>query len=290
MSGTITASNSIISALQNSLPFITAPGVAITTSVISLTNGGAPISATVSVNTTLYVTVTVTYSSIPTADFGISFNTQLFKTWLVAANYSSGLSLLSISNVPLSTAGSQFAGITSIATIAIPIIRQGTSLANCFNGCTAFNSNISGWDTSNVTSMAYCFNGCSVYNNNSIALTWNTSKVTDMSFMFFNARLFNQAITSNMGSQYWNTSAVTTIANIFACITSGGAFNNGGSSMNWILTGLNGLPLTTAMVTTTSSSIYNWRGGVTGTNTIPAALAPTNAPVLLTTGPNAAFL
>jgi surface protein len=288
--------NTISTSLSASqAPFITVSGVTINS--ITTTNTATPATGytnNIPANTNVTVTVAVTYTSIPTADFGISFNasatsTSAFKTWLVPANYTSGLTLISISNVPLSNAGSQFAGIAStgfaIAPAANPIIRQGTSLANCFNGCTYFNSNISGWDTSNVTSMANCFNGCINYNNNSVALTWNTSKVNDMSSMFYNAKVFNQAITYNAVSQYWNTSAVTTIANIFACTTVG-AFANAGVSMLWILTGLPG----TLTQTVAGSSIYNWRGGVSATATFAAPLTYTFAPAALTTGPNTAFL
>jgi surface protein len=274
---------------NNYVPFIATTGAS-TSCTVSPTTVPAPAG-------TVTVTVTVTYSVIPTADFGISFNTTAFKNFFTGTNTCSNLTLTSITNVPLSNAGSQFVGITAINTAAIPIIRQGTSLANCFNGCTSFNSNISGWDTSNVTSMASCFSGCIIYNNSGTSgtsgfpLTWNTSRVTDMSYMFYNAKAFNQAITYNAVSQYWNTSAVTTIANIFACTSSAGAFANGTSAvpMLWILTGLSGQPLTATMVTTTSS-IYNWRGGVTGSGSIAAPLTFANAPAALTTGPNTGFL
>jgi surface protein len=322
----------------NQAPFITTSGVAVSiSSALTGTPGTiyASGSASIPANTNVTVTVTIRYSSIPTVDFGISFNNtnngsyvNAFKTWLKTANNLTTnvptLTLTNITNVPLATSGYQFAGLSGTSLIprvvinAIPIIRQNTSLIGCFSECTNFNSNISGWDTSAVTTMANCFSGCSDYNNGSQALnwntskvtsmascfsgctafnsnisTWNTSKVTDMSFMFFNASSFNQAITYNMESQYWNTSAVTTIANIFACILEGGEFNNGGSSMNWILTGLSGQPLTALMVTQTSSSIYNWRGGYQDSadqSTAYAALTFANAPVLLTTGSNTAFL
>ena len=61
-----------------------------------------------------------------------------------------------------------------------------------FSNNAAFNHDISGWNTSNVTSMAQMFDGASAFNQNIGG--WNTSKVTDMSEMFVGAPAFNQSV------------------------------------------------------------------------------------------------
>lgn len=73
-----------------------------------------------------------------------------------------------------------------------------------------FNSDISFWDTSNVTSMVNMFYGAEVFD---IDISfWNTSKVTNMQSMFLGAISFNQNIGNwdtssviNMDSMFWNT-------------------------------------------------------------------------------------
>ena len=73
-----------------------------------------------------------------------------------------------------------------------------------------FNSDISFWDTSNVTSMVNLFYGAEVFD---IDISfWNTSKVTNMQSMFLGAISFNQNIGNwdtssviNMDSMFWNT-------------------------------------------------------------------------------------
>ena len=78
-----------------------------------------------------------------------------------------------------------------------------------FKSATAFNQNISTWNTTNVTYMNYMFNSATAFNQN--ISTWDTSKVTNMDNMFKNATDFNNSggagdITHHM---YWNVSLVS---------------------------------------------------------------------------------
>ena len=102
-----------------------------------------------------------------------------------------------------------------------------TTMSCMFRDAIVFNQDISSWDTSKVTDMSYMFLGSSKFNNkdNTLQTTtngWNTSNVTIMTGMFFNAMIFNQDISS------WNTLIVTDMSLMF-----GGAigFNNGGNPL-----------------------------------------------------------
>ena len=76
-----------------------------------------------------------------------------------------------------------------------------SSCGGVVTNTSAFNADISAWDTSQVTDMGYMFYGAAVFNQP--IGTWSTSKVTNMQRMFTLAGVFNQDIGS------WDTSQVT---------------------------------------------------------------------------------
>ncbi len=78
---------------------------------------------------------------------------------------------------------------------------------NMFYNASAFNQNISLWNTASVTNMSGMFGRASAFNQN-IGL-WNTASVINMSYMFYEASAFNQ----NIGS--WNTTVVTDMGGMF---------------------------------------------------------------------------
>ncbi|ATZ16804.1 hypothetical protein ELUMI_v1c00760 [Williamsoniiplasma luminosum] len=76
-----------------------------------------------------------------------------------------------------------------------------------FYGASAFNQDISMWNTQNITSMTGMFAFASSFNQD--ISSWDTSNVTSMQAMFFYASGFNKNISS------WNTSNVTNMDNMF---------------------------------------------------------------------------
>ncbi len=81
-----------------------------------------------------------------------------------------------------------------------------TDMSNVFIS-SAFNGDISGWDTGAATSMYRMFGGATVFNGDISG--WDVSKVTNMFQMFYQASAFNGDISG------WNVSAVTTMSDIF---------------------------------------------------------------------------
>ena len=70
-----------------------------------------------------------------------------------------------------------------------------------FNDATAFNGDISKWDTSKVTQMQYMFHHAKAFNGD--ISKWDTSKVIDMHDMFRDATAFNGDISR------WDVSSVS---------------------------------------------------------------------------------
>ncbi len=82
-----------------------------------------------------------------------------------------------------------------------------TDMGGMFREATAFNGDISGWDTSGITDMSDAFNGARSFNRT--LSDWNTSSVTDMGNMFNGAHAFNGDISG------WDTSRVTDMGGMF---------------------------------------------------------------------------
>jgi surface protein len=81
-----------------------------------------------------------------------------------------------------------------------------------FSTAAAFNQPIGYWSTSSVESMEGMFAQASAFNQ--AIGSWNTSSVRHMNGTFANAHSFNQPIGN------WNTGSVTTMASMFASATS----------------------------------------------------------------------
>jgi surface protein len=215
------------------LPIITA-GTALT-----IVNSNATKNAT-----TNTVTVTVNISYIDDgSNFGLSFyNSDIdFTKTNFYNNNATDLSITTLSNIPLSRDGHQFAYLTNIPTnffadnTVKPTILPNTSLAYCFYKCSNFDSNISLWNTSNVTNMSYMFSGGwyspsttpvdvpMIFNQDISA--WNTSNVTNMTYMF---ACGNRNASFNKNLSNWDTHNVTNMSVMFAGCT---AFNNDSNAL-----------------------------------------------------------
>ncbi len=120
-----------------------------------------------------------------------------------------------------------------------------TSLAGMFTNCTAFNGNISSWNTQNINNMSVLFSGATSFNGD--LSQWNISNVSNMACMFLNCAAFNQNIDN------WNTGNVTNMASMF----------NGASSFNqnigsWDTKNVTNMAQMFALASSFNQSINEW--------------------------------
>ena len=182
--------------------------------------GGFPsIGPTCHYNEPGYATITITNSDTTGATFGngngISWD---------GAQYLTSVDSWSGNWTSFSCA---FFGASNLISVPSTLPSNVTDMSNMFDGATAFNSDISSWDTSNVTDMSFMFAGATAFNNGGKSMaqspgSWDTSNVTNMGAMFDGASDFNQDVSS------WETSNVT---DMFFMFDGAIAFNNGEKSM-----------------------------------------------------------
>ncbi|MCF6213009.1 MAG: BspA family leucine-rich repeat surface protein [Flavobacteriaceae bacterium] len=110
--------------------------------------------------------------------------------------------------------------LTSNAT-DVPDLSSVTDMSYMFNQATAFNADISAWNTAAVNNMNGMFYYATSFNQN-IGI-WNTAAVNNMSTMFTQATAFNQDLSN------WNVSSVTNMTYMFFGAT---AFNQNLDSWN----------------------------------------------------------
>jgi surface protein len=94
-------------------------------------------------------------------------------------------------------------------------LRKVTSMSRMFKGCTTFNKplNSASWKlgTASVTTMKEMFSGATSMNG--LISGWKLGSVTNMAYMFFNAKLYNQPISSS--NTTWIMTAVNNVEHMF---------------------------------------------------------------------------
>ena len=207
---------------------------------------------------TYYVQIMYSYTTVTGTD-GLRFNvsTTVFD-YYNNTNGTSGVSnlqILDLATIPISSAGFQFAGLTTLTSFSTgngtPYIGNNTSFANMFDSCTNLESVTFGTDfnTTNVTSMFYMFNDC--HNLTSIDVSnFNTSNVTIMDAMFGGCFSLSVLDLSN-----FNTSQVTNMISMFEMTD--GMRNTQNSSLNTITFGYN---FNTSGVTDMNRMFYGCSG------------------------------
>jgi len=112
-------------------------------------------------------------------------------------------------NMQWSSMNNAFADANNMQLLATdtPDLSNVTDMSWMFSSASAFNGDISGWNTSNVSYMSWMFYNASAFNGDISG--WNTSNVTDMSWMFSSASAFNRDISG------WDISNVIYMDNMF---------------------------------------------------------------------------
>jgi surface protein len=90
-------------------------------------------------------------------------------------------------------------------------VSEVTNMSFMFANSGLRNETLGDWNTSKVNTMASMFQGIYDFSGNSLEL-FDVSGVTDMSYMFANTNQFNNTA---LGSGYWHTSNVQTMAHMF---------------------------------------------------------------------------
>ena len=111
------------------------------------------------------------------------------RDWVTAGTTGQlgGVTYTAVDNTSLKTMADNDEDVTKVVTTLV------TNMSGMFQGATAFNQDIGGWDVSNVTNMSGLFSNTKAFNQP--IGSWDVSTVTNMSAMFNNAEVFNQDLT-----------------------------------------------------------------------------------------------
>lgn len=109
-----------------------------------------------------------------------------------------------------------FNGATNLTDVPDTLPPGVSNLSYTFAGAVKFNSDISNWNTSNVTTMESMFQGAALFVGERLG-DWgeNTSSVTNMKSMFQNALSFRGTYGNNSNINNWDVSSATTMESMF---------------------------------------------------------------------------
>lgn len=141
-------------------------------------------------------TASLSHTYTSDATFQIKLYTKALVPFIQYLNANDGDKDLTLRKVvswgELNTLRYQFSDCGELTTVPIVAPPYANDYTSMFNGCTKFNSDLSGWNTSRVTLMDGMFSNAPLFNSNLTG--WNVSNVTSMSSMFANATSFNGTV------------------------------------------------------------------------------------------------
>ena len=150
---------------------------------------------------------THTYGSTATFTVTVHGHSTKYSTTFTPASQLPIVAVNSFGTYGLANMRVAFSGAVNLTTVPTYLPPSVKIIDGMLEHATAFNQNISAWNTINVTSMYGLFYGATLFN---LPLnTWNTSNITEMGGVFDGATVFNQPLSS------WNTSKVTNMGGMF---------------------------------------------------------------------------
>lgn len=150
---------------------------------------------------------THTYGSTATFTVTVHGHSTKYSTTFTPASQLPIVTVNSFGTYGLANMSVAFSGAVNLTTVPTYLPPSVKIIDGMLEHATAFNQNISAWNTINVTSMYGLFYGATLFNQP--LNSWNVSNVTNMGAVFVLAVAFNQPLSS------WNTSKVTNMAGVF---------------------------------------------------------------------------
>lgn len=166
-------------------------------------------------------TVSHTYSTQIVYDITISGSLLSFGDGASAMTGIQYLTRVDSFSDTLTNLSGAFFGASSLTNITLNFPIGVTDISYIFGNCTILNdSNISNWDTINVTDMSYAFFQASSFNQSLGG--WRVGSVTTLEYMFYGALAFNNGNASGSHTYplNWNTTSVTSMRAMFRGATS----------------------------------------------------------------------